>query len=310
LPEKAVSTIIRGNSGALEGRVQKTSERAPLAAAPPRPAEVEPPRTPGDKSRAAPTCIFCDRPSGSTEFAWPEWLCRFLIERHEVHHLQSRGAESDLAMLDRMEREVDTTVSRVCDNCREGWIHRLDEDVKPFLKQMIAGEPTPLPPARQWILARWAAKTAVVLECSLDTPVRTPRAACEHLRNVGVHANTQVLVGCYDGASQVLTYERDLFSRVIDGEQRFFPQASLVIGQVFIQVFAGPWRSGLPELVQHSSQPLLPLVGGAGEDIMWPPASALDDGRYELARFGVLSGGAAWSTGDVRDAESAVSLHD
>ena len=108
----------------------------------------------------------------------------------------------------------------------------------------------------------------------------------------------------------MLTYERDLFSRTIDGEQRFFPQASLVIGQLFIQVFAGPWRSGLPELVRQSSQPLLALAAGSGEDIMWPPASAIDDGRYELARFGVLAGGAAWAAGHERGTEATVSLHD
>jgi hypothetical protein len=209
-----------------------------------------------------------------------------------------------------MEREVDTTVTRVCETCREGWVQRLEDDVKPFLLPMIAGEPTPLPPARQWLLARWAAKTAVVLECSLDTPVRTPRDACEHLRKVGVHAGTQVLVGHYDGAAQILTYERDLFSRTIDGEQRFFPQASLVIGRVLIQVFAGPWRSGAPELIPQALQPFIALVGGSGTDVHWPPATAIDDARYELARFGVLTGGAAWSSGAVRGAEARVSLHD
>jgi len=289
--------------------VQKISERVPQAVRPPRPADVVPAAAPA-KPKAAPTCIFCDRPSGSVEFAWPEWLCRFLIECHDVTRLQQRAAESDLAILDRMEREVDTTITRVCDNCRDGWVRRLDDDVKPFLKPMVTGQPTRLSPAHQWLLARWAAKTAVVLECSLDTPVRTPRDECEHLRKVGVRAGTQVLVGRYDGESQVLTYERDLFSRTIDGEQRFFPQASLVIGQLFIQVFAGPWRSGLPELVRQSSQPLLALAAGSGEDIMWPPASAIDDGRYELARFGVLAGGAAWAAGDERGTEATVSLHD
>ena len=290
--------------------MQKMSERAPQAGRPPRPAEGEPPRAPDEKSRAAPTCIFCDRPSGSAEFAWPEWVCRFLIERQEVHRLEQTASDSDLAILDRMEREVDTAVTRVCETCREGWVRRLDDDVKPFLKPMLAGEPTRLPPAHQWLLARWAAKTAVVLECSLDTPVRTPRATCEHLRNVGVHPGTQVLVGHYDGASQVLTYERDLFSRTIDGDQRFFPQATLVIGCVFIQVFDGPWRSGLPDVIRPTSQPLIPLVGGPGDDIAWPPSSSIDDSRYELARFGVLTGGAAWSPGVVGGAEASVSLHD
>ena len=149
-----------------------------------------------------------------------------------------------------------------------------------------------------------------MLECTLDSPVRTPRVACEHLRKVGVHAGTQVLVGKYDGDLQVLTHERDLFSRTTDGEQRHFPQATLVIGKVILQVFAGPWRSSTPALVPHAAQPFVPLVGSLGDEIAWPPEIAIDDARYELARFGVLAGGAAWSDGYARNAEATVAIHD
>jgi hypothetical protein len=101
-----------------------------------------------------------------------------------------------------------------------------------------------------------------------------------------------------------------LFSRTIDGEQRYFPQASLVIGEVMIQVFAGPWRTSTPELMQHTGQPFIPLVGGGSESVAWPPDAALDDSRYELARFGVLTYGAAWSATEDSGAEAAVSIHD
>jgi len=209
-----------------------------------------------------------------------------------------------------MEREVDTTVTRVCDVCQNGWMQRLDDDVMPFLEPMISGQPITLGHEQQWLLARWSAKTAMVLECTLDTPIRTARIACEHVRSVGPHPGTQVLVGSYAGHAQVLTYERDLFSRTVDGEQRYFPQASLVIGHVIIQVFAGPWRTGTTDFMRPVSAPLVPLVGGSGEQIAWPPHPSIDDPRYELARFGVLAGGAAWSVGHGHGTEAAVSLHD
>jgi hypothetical protein len=291
----------------MEGDVQKTSERALQAVRTPRAAESPLPG-PSAKSRAAPTCIFCDRPSGSVAYAWPEWVCRLLIKQQRVVQLQGEGYRGDPAILERMEREVDTTITRVCNTCRDGWIGHLERDVEPFLAPMIAGKPTTLAPEHQWLLARWAAKTAVVLECTLDTPVRTSRGACEHLRTVGVDTGTHVLVGRYDGVAQVLTYERDVFCRTTDGEQRFFPQASMVIGKVLIQVFAGPWRNGAPELIRHASHPLIPLVGSTGAHIVWPPDSAIDDRRYELARFGVLTGGAAWSVGERRGEEATVSL--
>ena len=98
-----------------------------------------------------------------------------------------------------MEAEIDKTVTCVCTTCWNGWIARLEENVSPLLRSMIAGEPTPLPPARRKMLARWAAKTAIVMECASRTWVRTPRFACEHIRKVGVHPGTQVLIGRYDG---------------------------------------------------------------------------------------------------------------
>jgi hypothetical protein len=294
----------------MEGVVQKISERAPQAVLTARPAELVPARPASTQGRAAPTCIFCDRPSGSVEYAWPEWICRLLIAQQGVVTTESGARGADPAVLERMEREVDATVTRVCATCRAGWMQHLENDVRPFLEPMIAGKPTTLGPEQQWLLARWAAKTAVVLEGALDTPVRTPRAACEHLRTVGVHSGTQVFVGSYDGDGQVLTYERDLFSRTIDGEPRYYPQASLVIGKVIIQVFAGPWRNGAPEMLQPAIHPLIPLVGTNGDVIAWPPVMSLDDGRYELARFGVLAGGAAWSVGEIADTRATVLIRD
>jgi len=291
------------------GDVQKTSERAPVSVGTSRPAESVPSRPRSGAGRAAPTCLFCDRPSGSVDYAWPEWICRLLIKHQGVGRIGVDEGATDPAILERMEREVDTTVTRVCDTCRAGWMKRLEDDVMPFLEPMIAGKATMLAPEHQWLLARWAAKTAVVLESALDTPVRTARVACEHVRTVGAPPGTQVLVGRYDGDAQVLTYERDLFSRTIDGEQRSFPQASLVIGKVIIQVFAGPWRNGTPELIQPGSRPLIPIVGTNGEQIQWPPDTSIDDSRYELARFGVLSGGAAAPVGNAGGAEATVSLH-
>jgi len=281
-----------------------------VAARASRPADSVSARPRTGPGRAAPTCIFCDRPSGSVAYAWPEWICRLLIKQHGIANIGSGEHNPDPAIVERMEREVDSTVTRVCDACQDGWIQRVEDDVMPFLEPMILGRPISLGHEHQWLLARWSAKTAAVLECTLDTRVRTARIACEHIRTVGAHLGTQVLVGRYDGDAQVLTYERDLFSRTVDGEQRYFPQASLVIGNVIIQVFAGPWRTATTDLMRPASAPLIPLVGGSGEQIQWPPHLCVDDSRYELARFGVLAGGAASSVGDGHGPEATVALHD
>ncbi|MGO9873752.1 MAG: hypothetical protein ACLPVY_08120 [Acidimicrobiia bacterium] len=151
---------------------------------------------------------------------------------------------------------------------------------------MIVGDATPLSPVRRRLLARWAAKTAVVMECASDAPYRTPRFACEFLRRIGVHPGTQVLVGKYDGDRRFLAHERDVFRRMIDGETCYIPQASFVIGAVFIQVFSDPWRDTAPEPAEPSVQPFIPLVGRDVRTVVWPPDVSIDDAGYDLARNG------------------------
>jgi hypothetical protein len=243
--------------------------------APPRPS----PRSTGP----LPSCIFCDRPSGTIEYAWPEWLCRALTDQMAM---AGRDGISDPEILARVRREVDQTVRSVCDTCSQGWMQRLEDNVSPFLESMIAGEVTPLPPVRRRVLARWAAKTAVVMECAYDAPIRTPRFACEYLRRIGVHPGTQVLVGRYDGDRQLLTHERDLFSRIIDGKKHYLSQSSFVIGKAFIQVFADPWRNSAPELEEDADEPLIALLPSHRRKLEWPPPVSIDDAGYTLVRSG------------------------
>jgi hypothetical protein len=268
--------------------VQKASPSAPAASADSHQtatlsAEAASGRPATGGSGPGPACVFCDRPSGSIEYAWPEWLCRFLTDQLAISGME-RVADPDI--LARVRREVDQTTRSVCDTCSQGWMQRLEDNVRPFLESMIAGDPTPLPPVRRRLLARWAAKTAVVMEGAYDAPIRTPRFACEYLRRIGVHPGTQVLVGRYEGDRQVLTHERDLFSRLIDGKKHYLSQSSFVIGKAFIQVFADPWRSSAPELEQGAAQPLVALLPSHRNKIDWPPPLAIDDAGYDLVRSG------------------------
>jgi len=227
--------------------------------------------------------VFCDRPAGSPEYAWPESLCRFLTDQLVVW---SNDRAIDATILERTRIEVDQTIRGVCGSCSRGWIQRLDEKVNPFLEPMIVGNPTPLPQVRRRLLARWAAKTAVVMECADESPIRTPRFASQYLRRIGVHPGTQVLVGKYDGEQQILSHERDLFSRLVGAKKQYLSQSSFVIGKTLIQVFSDPWRDSTPELADDAAQSLIALVPSHARTSDWPPAVAIDDAGYDIVRHG------------------------
>ena len=236
-----------------------------------------------DDTAAASTCMFCGRPSGSGEYLWPEWLCRFFTERLRAG---TQGGGPDDAVVERVRLEVDQAVDGICDACSHGWIRRLDDKVSPFLISMVAGEGARLPPPYQRLLARWAAKTAVVMDTAYDAPTRTPPSACEHLRRIGVHPGTQVLLGRYDGELQVLTSERDLFAQAGDDENHYLSQSTFVIGKVLIQVLADSTLESAPLVAPDATELLLPLVPSHDRKVSWPPRITVDDSLYDLVRRG------------------------
>jgi hypothetical protein len=234
-------------------------------------------------------CIFCNSPNAEVSYAWPDWLCRFLAEHQEKWCADRVTRHADLVMVERAEHEADKTVDCVCRTCRDGWMQRLEDNVSPFLQSMMLGETTPLPAARRKLLARWAAKTAMLMECASYASLRTPSFASEHLRKVGVHAGTQVLVGKYDGKLQLLTSERDAFPRSVDGQWRHLSQTSLVMGNLLVQVYADPWRDDPPELTENAVRPFIPLIANRSRRIVWPPDLSVDDALYDLVRLGSAS---------------------
>ena len=107
------------------------------------------------------TCMFCHELADTGEDAWPQWLIK-------------RFPSSDVARtyLERVERAVNSwhtrkpklVVKRVCSGCNNGWMSRLENEAKPVLESILDGRLQSLDPSAQLTLAKWAVKTAMVLE--------------------------------------------------------------------------------------------------------------------------------------------------
>jgi hypothetical protein len=244
-----------------------------------------PPAQRPESAPAARQCIFCTRPAHSAEFLWSEWLCRPFVDRMA----NSRSESGTASCVEQLRREVDQTVDSVCYSCTHGWIQRLDDDVIAFLPPMIAGHPTRLSPRQQHLLAQWGAKTAALGECLYRTPPQELRVAYSGLPNGDLHPGSQVLVGAYTGDSRLLTRDRDVFRRTVNGAERQLPQSTFIIGKLFIQVFADPWLNSAPEACVDMSQLLIALVPRRRRRVQWPPAVPIDDALYDLVRRGELT---------------------
>jgi hypothetical protein len=239
-----------------------------------RPAEVV---TVLDETVPDAPCMFCDRPAGSVEHLWPEWLRKHLTDRIET-------TAPDDPRRDRLRCELVRTSDRVCAACLQGWLRRLDDEVIGILPPMVTGDQIAISPRQQSVLVRWATKTAMLLEC-LCGDSEVPSAARGYLRRGGVHEGTQVLFGHYDGDARILTYDRDLFHDGIHDEQPV-AQWTFIVGNVFAQVFADPCRDSPPEPAAPLTDALVALVPVHDETIEWPPPRSIDDTNYDLIRYG------------------------
>jgi hypothetical protein len=92
------------------------------------------------------------------------------------------------------------TVNAVCKPCNEGWMARLENQVRPFLTPMIRdGAETVLSREQQFSLARWMLKTAMVFEFTNPaTPFYTFNDR-DALRNGLLIGATVIWIARYEG---------------------------------------------------------------------------------------------------------------
>lgn len=125
------------------------------------------------------TCIFCRTASEkwSDEHVLPQWLLDYLEVRGEeispTHH--SLEGEGDVVSTRR--HKVENLVEgRVCSNCNNGWMSSLEGEAKPLLIPLMDGEKEIVelePNERLWV-ARWAFKTAIVLNSASNFHKNVP----------------------------------------------------------------------------------------------------------------------------------------
>ena len=119
----------------------------------------------------------------------------------------------------------------------------LDDNVRPFLTSMIIGDTTPLPTGRQrLLLARWAAKTSVVMECAYDVHRGHRRSRAITYAGSACPPEHKCSSRFYNRDTRFLTHERDLFSTTDDALKPCLSQSTFVMGKVLVQVFADPYR--------------------------------------------------------------------
>ena len=109
------------------------------------------------------TCIFCARRADSDEDVIPKWIPR-LLRKQEGERVPMRTSRFGHAPYEQLAGESIQKVGSVCDQCNNGWMSRLEEQVKPILKPMMLGNAVTLTVQQQERITTWMTKCAMMYE--------------------------------------------------------------------------------------------------------------------------------------------------
>ena len=131
-------------------------------------------------SRASPTCVYCGRPRGGPEHAFPRWLQRLnnpdnepiLVQLPDGRISPSRGWDYG-------------KIVQICTPCNTWMGQKYESRVAPIVKELNTGQDRSLTRREQHLLASWAYKTALMIECIGATDSRVDPGEMQRFRSSG-----------------------------------------------------------------------------------------------------------------------------
>jgi hypothetical protein len=106
------------------------------------------------------TCIFCGGPANSREDVWPLWMTKHFIAPGTME--SQRGP--DLQVRTRPVDRPELVVRRVCEDCNNGWMSRLQSRAKPIIERLWQEPNVTLPLEDCHSLSLWAVMTVMVMQ--------------------------------------------------------------------------------------------------------------------------------------------------
>ena len=109
------------------------------------------------------TCIFCGKDDLTKEHVLPKWLQKYFGPAAGGLHVISKRDSDPITFND---KAFARTARIVCGGCNSGWMSLLEAETEKLLGPLVTGPGIggTLSLEQQAILARWAAKTLIVLE--------------------------------------------------------------------------------------------------------------------------------------------------
>jgi hypothetical protein len=246
-------------------------------------------------------CIFCDNERDSKEHVWPQWITTRLRKHPAVifgnvgkRHHQWGGPKPEFKAY------------CVCTDCNIGWMSELEASNIPLIGALMQDIAAPLNRKQQETIARWATKTAMVMEC-ITTRRNSfyTRTECAQLRlSSQIPNRTFVWLGRYTGFYTIASFATDSWTDEPNNPQTIHAYVNtFVLGRLAMQIltFHVPDDYGGGPLTIHPATGVwernLLNIWSTQQTVRWPPALSLsfgDDGPRPLTLDGLRN---RWSLG-------------
>lgn len=256
------------------------------------------------KTRPVVTCLFCGQSGlASVEDVIPKWVRYALNPASSITIRAEPGSTTT-----RMQHLVVVLRDMVCEGCNTGWMHDLEEKVKPFLKPMLTHKHSvDLDLTQQRDLARWASMKVLLMEHvmrKMDPPLRTtPGYVASEPELAWLMAKTdplprsRVWLGAFDpeGTYTIKTEARLLEARPVESAERPVGGSApahittLTIGYVLFQVFSTNFVfAEARSLPQYDADPPPPYNQALSRiwpvkhpTVHWPPSRHITNNIFD-----------------------------
>jgi hypothetical protein len=107
-------------------------------------------------------CIFCQKPPGSGEHLFPDWMnATFPVDRKVEKPLYGRHIANEEGVKTNhwsAAEIANETTNMLCHDCNTGWMSVLEGAAKWVLEPMMLGQHRPLSVDEQILAGRWAVR--------------------------------------------------------------------------------------------------------------------------------------------------------
>jgi hypothetical protein len=243
------------------------------------------------------TCIFCSRRATTDEDVIPKWVLR-ILRKQAGERVPMRTYRQGKPPEDRIVADSAQKVGSVCHSCNNGWMSRLEEDVKPILTPMVLGNSVMLNAQQQERLTTWMTKCAMIYESMVSGKVFFDGLDRRHFMSSGTpFVSTSTWLGRYTGEGRIIVDYRLLPRQQNPGGSVLILVLTMVIGKLALQLTCAKWIEQVPQIdlttvVLKNTKDLLVQVWPVNlMGAHWPPPHNFDDATNPIKYLIVRSGG-------------------